>query len=269
MTKVDTLFQKVIEQLPDHLRDEWKQIQNYYLEDRWPGFSRFTSRELDLIQRDVNRLASGIPLPQVTGIAHFYGRQLFVNSDVLIPRPETEELLEWVIQSVPKGAKVLDVGTGSGCIAVVLADERPDLQVHAMDVSSKALEVAGKNVKELEVVVSFLNDDILQPSEQLQSLQWDLIVSNPPYVKPSELDASVLAEPRLALLTPERDPLLYYRAVAGYAGNNLRSGGFLFFECSEFHAEDTRDYLAREGWEEISLRRDLQGKWRMIKATKR
>jgi release factor glutamine methyltransferase len=271
MTKfplIDTLFQMATEQLPEYLVVEWKQIQRYYLEDRWPGQNVFSAEELDLIRQDVERLSSGVPLAHVTGIAHFYGKQLKVNSNVLIPRPETEELVEWVLQSASKDAKVLDIGTGSGCIACILAGQRPDLQVFAMDISSEALEIARKNADSLEVDVSFLNDDILQSSEELQSMNWDLIVSNPPYVKPSELDGSVLAEPKLALLTPEKSPLLYYRAVASYAKSSLLSGGQLFFECSEFHAEDTRDYLEQEGWKNITLRKDLQGKWRMLKATK-
>ena len=220
-------------------------------------------QELEAI---VRRLERGEPVQYVLGLADFCGRQFHVEPGVLIPRPETEELCRWMIETGIGGA-VLDIGTGSGCIACTLAAAQPEAKVTAWDISETALRVASENAKRCHVHVTFERVDVLQAP--LTSHLWDMIVSNPPYICERErsiMDRNVLEhEPHTALFVPDDDPLLFYRAISDYALQALRPEGALFFEINPLHAELLRRHLEAKGFC-VEQREDQFGKIRFTKA---
>ena len=231
----------------------------------------------------INRLKAGEPVQYVTGIADFYGLQLKVDPAVLIPRPETEELVEWILEAYAAGTptkyegagaqvQCLDIGTGSGCIPLALKHKRPSWTCAGLDVSADALEVARTNAEKLELAVTFLEADILAENAGLQEGAYNLLVSNPPYIPPSErelMGASTLAhEPSLALFVPEEDPLLFYRRITELGTRLLAPNGRLFFETNEFNNEAVAGLLEAKGYAKVERRKDLQGKWRMVAATR-
>lgn len=236
-----------------------------------------TAEEHALLDEIMNRLLAGEPVQYVTGWAPFYGYMLEVTPDVLIPRPETEELVYEVLHhpafAKKRGVRVLDVGTGSGCIAVALARERPDWTIHAIDLSEKALDVARRNAGRLGVDVAFRQMDVRDEAGWTALPEFDLIVSNPPYIAPSErdqLDAHVLEhEPATALFVPETDPLLFYRILRKLGEARLPSGGWLFAEINALRADDTLALFVTDAWTEAEVLEDLQGKPRILVAQKR
>ena len=231
------------------------------------------------------------PIQYILGEAWFYGLRFNVSENTLIPRPETEELVEWIIESVkskvdnaspltfnPKPLTLLDIGTGTGCIPISLKANLPQTEVFAIDVSEKALEVANLNAKENNVDINFIQADILN-TEDLLSLRTksrnlpklDMIVSNPPYVRnleKEEIKKNVLDyEPHLALFVEDNDALLFYRKIAQLAKDNLQPKGLLFFEINQYLGKETVELLENLGFKNIELRKDLRGNDRMIKAS--
>lgn len=225
--------------------------------------------ELEKIMR---RLEKGEPVQYIIGVADFAGRQFHVAPGVLIPRPETAELCEWVISKAKHASQLLDIGTGSGCIAITLAAELPHAQVSAWDISEDALHIASENAKRLGVNVIFEKHDILNTSLTPLNPSYDVIISNPPYIKPSERDGmaqNVLDyEPALALFAPKDNPIIFYQKIADFAWQNLRNDGQLFFELNPLTAEAVGDYLRQLGFSDIEFRQDLYNKQRFLKATK-
>lgn len=228
------------------------------------------------LEKIMLRLEKGEPVQYVIGVADFFERTFHVAPGVLIPRPETAELCEWIINSEKEKGNsqtchVLDIGTGSGCIAITLALELPKAKVSAWDISDEALRIAQENAKVLGASVSFEHHDILNPS--LPSSQtWDLIVSNPPYIEPKERDGmekNVLDyEPELALFAPEQNPIIFYQRIGDYAWKSLNHHGLLFFELNPLTAEAVSNYLSDLGFSEIEIRQDQFGKQRFLKAKK-
>lgn len=221
------------------------------------------------------KLAQGIPVQHVIGYEYFLGRKFEVSPDVLIPRPETAELVEWIAADTPDGAKVLDIGTGSGCIAISLAALINNSRVLGIDLSTGALKTAKHNADNLKISnVEFLNMDIL--ANQDKSFEhpsvdnFDIIVSNPPYImhkEKAEMLPNVLDhEPHLALFVPDEDPLLFYRAIARFGLINLKKGGRLYFEINAALGKETCELLESFGYHEIVLRKDINGRDRMISA---
>ena len=227
--------------------------------------------ELEKIMR---RLEKGEPVQYITGLADFAGRQFYVAPGVLIPRPETAELCGWVISKAKRASQLLDIGTGSGCIAVTLAAELPHAQVSAWDISDDALRIAHDNATRIGVNVTFEKHDILDTSiaTAAQPL-YDIIISNPPYIQPSERDGmakNVLEyEPSIALFAPADNPIIFYQRIADFAWKSLRDGGHLFFELNPLTAETVGDYLCQIGFIDIEFHRDIFGKQRFLKATKK
>lgn len=227
------------------------------------------SRDLDIVMQ---RLVGAEPVQYVLGQASFMGRMFHVEPGVLIPRPETETLCRWVLDGgmVP-GARVLDVGCGSGCIAVSIALENKDVSVTAWDISPTALKVTASNAKRLGAKVAVERMDILEhaTADALEAGQWDVVVSNPPYICECESAAMhpnvLLHEPREALFVPDSDPLLFYRAIADYAVGALRPGGALFFECNPVYLQPVAEMLRAKGFDVESLA-DPFGKTRFLKA---
>lgn len=215
------------------------------------------------------------PIQYILGETEFFGLRFEVNENTLIPRPETEELVEWIINEAGKGKRekgkvtVLDIGTGSGCIAISLAKNIPDAEVFAIDVSDKALETAKRNAESNKAEVTFLLKNILE-TEDLEQ-QFDVIVSNPPYVRnleKAEIKPNVLEfEPHLALFVEDTDALLFYRKIAQLAKKNLNPNGKLFFEINQYLGKETVQLLEDLGFKNVELKKDIYGNDRMIRCT--
>ncbi|MBC7400122.1 MAG: peptide chain release factor N(5)-glutamine methyltransferase [Mucilaginibacter sp.] len=238
----------------------------------------FPEKELTLTQQEeinniLTQLKTGKPLQYTLGYAEFYGLKFLVNPDTLIPGTETEELVQWVLNEVAVAGAVavgniLDIGTGTGCIAISLKKNLPNAQVSAIDISAEALKTAKQNADLNEVDVNFIEADIL--NSQLTTHNLQLIISNPPYVTLEDkkrMHTNVTDfEPHTALFVPEDDPLIFYKAIADYAVANLVKGGLLFFEINESLGEETVELLESKGFKNVELRQDMSGRDRMVKS---
>ncbi len=265
----------------------------------------FSNEEIEYWNSILEQLKKEIPIQYLLGKTSFYGCEFEVNSNVLIPRPETEELVDWIIQSqkleirsgklevgsqkLKAGSQkinILDIGTGSGCIAISLAKNIPNAQVFAIDVSEKALATAQKNAVMNEVEVHFIKADILntddlkkfstshrrpEPVEGSLPTYFDIIVSNPPYVREmekQEIKKNVLDnEPHLALFVDDNDALIFYRKIAELSTKNLSPNGQLFFEINQYLGKEMMELLEKMGFKNIELRQDIYGNDRMIRGT--
>lgn len=223
------------------------------------------------------------PIQYILGETEFYGLPFLVNKNTLIPRPETEELVELILNNIQYSSSIiqlLDIGTGSGCIAISLAKNLPNAQVSAIDVSEKALATAQKNAEINKVNVTFIQADILKVDD-LENLstsnfqlltKYDVIVSNPPYVRnleKSEIKPNVLEyEPHLALFVEDNDALLFYRKIAELAKKNLKENGKLYFEINQYLGKETVELLENLGFKNIELKKDIYGNNRMISCSK-
>ncbi len=253
----------------------------------------FPEKELTLTQQEeanniLTQLKTGKPLQYALGYAEFYGLKFMVNSSTLIPRPETEELVEWVLDSVASGGlrgsvssdgsgvsrlSVLDIGTGSGCIAISLKKNLPNAQVSAIDISTDALNTAKENAKLNNVEVNFMQVDVLNLPFTTQhsplATRYSLLISNPPYVTLEDkkrMHTNVTDfEPHTALFVPEDDPLIFYKAIADFALANLAENGLLFLEINESLGKETVTLLESKGFKDVELRQDMSGRDRMIK----
>ncbi len=231
--------------------------------------------EMLQLHHAVKKLMLDVPLQHISGFADFYGRRFFVSPDVLIPRPETEELLLMVKKSAAKmdHPRILDIGTGSGCLATSLALELADARVFASDISEKALEMARSNAETLSAAVCFFRDDVLNPDMEKYPLELDVVLSNPPYVRPSEkalMQENVKAfEPELALYAPEDNPLAFYKNISELAYKLLKNNGLLFFEINEAFGAETAGLVQKSGFAEVQVHLDLFGKDRLISAKKK
>ncbi|WP_238389965.1 peptide chain release factor N(5)-glutamine methyltransferase [Arenibacter aquaticus] len=221
------------------------------------------------------------PIQYILGHAHFCELSLQVDENVLIPRPETEELVFWILELVQQrnskqtskehSLRILDIGTGSGCIAIALAKNIPHAKVFAMDVSEKALKVAKRNALANNVEVHFIEADILKVHDHKD--KYDIVVSNPPYVRElekQEMKKNVLEhEPDMALFVPNEDPLLFYNSIVQFSIDHLSPGGMLFFEINQYLGTETKLLLGKENFSEIELRKDMFGNHRMLKGVLR
>ena len=229
-----------------------------------------TAEQETLLDNAIERLKKQEPIQYILGYSDFCGLRFKVTPATLIPRPETSELVEWIASEAAGRESILDIGTGSGCIAVSLAHKMPQSKVTAWDISNDALAVAAENSKANGCVVTFEQVDILayEPTGE----QFDIIVSNPPYIKENEkeaMHANVLDwEPHTALFVPDSDPLLFYRTIAEKGLMLLKPGGRLYFEINRAHGKETMDMLAALGYTHIELRKDFAENDRMIRAVK-
>ncbi|RYU92295.1 peptide chain release factor N(5)-glutamine methyltransferase [Mucilaginibacter terrigena] len=241
-------------------------------EDDVPG------EALEKIQSILDELKTGKPVQYILGSTEFYGLNFLVNPATLIPRPETEELVEWVLESQKskvkskKSVSILDIGTGSGCIAISIKKNLPDAVVTAIDISADALHTARQNAVINDVEVSFIQDDILNTKFEMGNSKFDIIISNPPYVTLEDklrMHQNVTNfEPHTALFVPAHDPLVFYKAIADYALTRLNKNGLLFLEINESFGKETADLLTVKGFTRIELRKDMSVKDRMVKAVK-
>ncbi|WP_231459621.1 peptide chain release factor N(5)-glutamine methyltransferase [Pedobacter sp. Leaf132] len=227
-----------------------------------------TVKQSDKLLKILEDLKMGKPIQHILGEAYFYNLPFRVNENVLVPRPETEELVDWIVTEVKQTKKsLIDIGTGSGCIAVSLKKNLSHLDVSALDVSEKALTVAQENANLNQAEINFIEADILSYTT---SETYDIIVSNPPYIRELEkadMHQNVLEhEPHRALFVSNENPLIFYNAIADFALTNLNPNGYLFFEINEFLWAETLQILIDKQFKNIELRKDMQGKDRMIMA---
>jgi len=234
-----------------------------------------------------HRLLQHEPVQYVLEEAWFYGLKLFVDRNVLVPRPETEELVDWIVSDIKAAGldvfnraegeadettklKILDVGTGSGCIALALKKTMPKAEVWACDINDDALNVARRNGSELGIRVDFTALDFLDEAQCRQLSTVDVLVSNPPYIPLRDRDQMrpnvVQHEPHAALFVYDEDPLMFYKAIASFARHRLYEGGSIYAEIHEDHGKDIADLFRKEGFINVELRKDMQGKDRMVKA---
>ena len=261
-TEINTFFFYLIEEYLDLQRIDFSLQPNKIIENT--DFLKF--------EKALNRLKKEEPIQYILGKTEFYGYPFLVTKDTLIPRPETEELVEWILQELEfqkkKKTSILDIGTGSGCIAISLAKKNKNLSVSAIDFSKEAIEIAKQNAKLNEVNIYLIEKDILLTKEL--DTAFDVIVSNPPYVRELEkveIKNNVLQnEPHSALFVSDSNPLIFYSKIADLAKNHLTKNGVLFFEINQYLGQETKVMLSKKGFKNIELRKDLFGNDRMIKA---
>ena len=235
----------------------------------------FQQGEEENLEEIKKQLFSGIPLQYILETADFYGHLFYVTPDVLIPRPETEELVSWVVETAigwPDRIHLIDIGTGSGCIPISIKKEIPAADVWGMDVSKAALSVAKSNAESLNTNIQWRHFDILDKASYPAFPGFNFIVSNPPYIPQKERvlmpDSVLKHEPDLALFVQNGDALLFYKNIFEFAQKYLEEGGYLFFECNEFNAPKVAELGKKMGFEDGELRKDLQGKDRMWRGRK-
>ncbi|HLP49606.1 MAG TPA: peptide chain release factor N(5)-glutamine methyltransferase [Chitinophagales bacterium] len=234
-------------------------------------FRLLTTHQQERLNNILQRLLTSEPVQYVLEEADFYGLKFKVNAGVLIPRPETEELVEWVRSEISApSAHMLDIGTGSGCIPITIAKSFPAAVIEAVDISEDALLVAEENNKLNGTAVKFSRMDIL--TEELNADTYDVIISNPPYIDVTEqahMSANVLKyEPHLALFTEGTDDLIFYRRISQLANSSLKPGGKLFFEINAARGPQVVDLMGKAGFVNVQLRADLSGKDRMVMGKK-
>ena len=244
-------------------------------------------QQAENLKNILNQLKTGKPVQYILGKTEFYGLPFCVNPSVLIPRPETEELVEWALESVGSEGKfavgseqlaelrILDIGTGSGCIAISLKKNLPAFKVSAIDISAEALKTAKDNALLNSVEIEFIEADILNLKSEIEipitiGTKFEIIISNPPYVTlhdKTQMHTNVTDfEPHTALFVPENDPLKFYKAIADFAVAQLSSNGLLFFEINEAYGKEVVEMLDVKSFQDIELRKDMSGRDRMLKA---
>ncbi|MDB4606209.1 peptide chain release factor N(5)-glutamine methyltransferase [Crocinitomicaceae bacterium] len=263
----------------------WRQILIHFLsispiEQISMGSHQFSAAESKVINNIVQRLHNKEPFQHIIGEVEFYGLELKSDARGLIPRPETEELVDWVVNDQDlEPSNILDVCSGSGCITLALSQLFPNAQVSGIENSRNAISLAEENAISLKLPVQFKESDVLNTNQFKNTLKdltkkvlFDVIVSNPPYIPQAEkknMDLVVLNhEPNEALFVPDDDPLVFYRAIAKAVLPFLSTSGAIYFECHYLHLENTRKLLIELGFNSVEKRKDMQGKWRMLKARK-
>ena len=261
-----------------HSEGEAKSIVRIVFEDIFRIYSTenqsvISDSQIQKLKKVEARLLNHEPVQYIIGQADFYGLKFNVNPNVLIPRSETEELVYWILESgFSSNIQVLDIGTGSGCIPITLKKKQPNWQISACDVSPEAVETAKSNADLNQTEIELLTLDILDKSNWDFERKLDLIVSNPPYIPNAEkaiMPENVLEnEPHLALFVEDENPLIFYDMISDFALQNLKTGGFLYFEMNEFNANSVKEMLIRKNFKNTEIRKDIYGKNRMIRTQK-
>ncbi len=275
---IASYFADLIEQIsPIHGRGEAISIAKIIAEDVFhcasiQSVQQLTSEQQVQAQAIKEELLTGKPLQQILGMADFYGLKFIVDEHVLIPRQETEELVFEALRVFPpeENIKVLDIGTGSGCIPITLKHEAPGWEVSAIDISEEALYIAHLNALNNDTEIYFLKQDILDEDQWENHRYYDLIISNPPYIPHSEAslmpDSVKKFEPSVALFVEDSDPVIFYKKIAKFARQHLRQNGVLLFETNEFNATDVEALLIKEGFHQVQIIKDIHRKDRIVKA---
>jgi release factor glutamine methyltransferase len=235
---------------------------------------RLSESDLLYVRRFVKGLLANEPFQYIIGETEFYGLPILCDTRALIPRPETEELVQWVIESSKEPNRMIDLCSGTGCISLALKSRFPNAQVQAIDFSVDALNLSEENAKNLLLDIEVIQEDVLDFSSEFMNgeLNYDVIVSNPPYIPNKEkinMSKHVLEhEPEMALFVDDSDPIIFYKEIIKFAEKKLYSGGLLFFELHESYGNEVKEFIQLFSFEEIEIRQDLQGKSRMMKAQK-
>lgn len=235
---------------------------------------RLSESDLLYLRSFVKGLLNNVPFQYLVGETNFYGLVISCDKRALIPRPETEELVEWIIETNAHPKRIIDCCTGTACIALTLKSAYPNAHVQALDYSKEALDLSAENAKKLKLDLELIHEDALHFTERFlsEAYEYDIIVSNPPYIPEHEkntMSANVLEhEPSMALFVDDQDPIIFYKELIKFADLKLVKGGFLFLELHELYGEEVREYLQLFEFEQIEIRKDLQGKSRMLKAQK-
>ena len=261
--EINTFFYRICEQYLDYKR----------IDVSLKSETLINPETFEYFETIISRLLTYEPIQYILGTTSFFGLEFKVDSNVLIPRPETEELVAWILKQTDssQSLKILDIGTGSGCIAISLAKHLPNAEIYALDVSPKALEIAELNAQQNAVKLNMIQANVLEwkPTD----LSFDLIVSNPPYVRESEKERmapNVLEhEPHLALFVENDNPLVFYRAIVELGKQTLKKQGQLYFEINEYLGKETQALFSSDTFEDVQLKSDIFGKHRMICAQKR
>lgn len=259
--------QAIVRLIFDYLKG-WDAVHIFMNEEK-----ELSAETMEAIGRVVRRLEAHEPIQYITGTAPFYGMMLHVDRRVLIPRPETEQLVDMIVDrwGEKDDADVLDICTGSGCIAIALSRNLRFPHITALDLSPDAIDVARENAARLKAEIDFVTGDVFCYEPEASSL--DIVVSNPPYVDESEragMERNVLDyEPAMALFVPDADPLIFYSRIATIAMRGLRSGGMLYFEINPRHADAMRALLEAEGFVDVAIEKDIHNRQRFCRATKR
>lgn len=234
--------------------------------------NRLSESDLLFFRSSLKRLQANEPLQYVLGSTFFYDLEIKTDKRGLIPRPETEELVDWVVNSYKENSeiKVLDLCTGSGCIALAIKSQLPKSKISGVDVSKEALSLANENASNLDLEVTFLEQDILESTLKLSKTKFDCWVSNPPYIPESDkadmADNVLKYEPGLALFVDNHLPIIFYERIAEHGLRHIKKGGSLFFEIHECFGQEVTFLLKNKGYVDVEIRKDLQGKDRMVKA---
>ena len=265
--------------LPIYGKEESQQF-FYMLSEAYLGYSKIdialqpnqiiTAEHLDILEKAEQRLSLNEPIQYIIGSAYFYGNDFEVNEHTLIPRPETEELVDWIVtEAKHEPLQILDIGTGSGCIAISLAQQLPKAKVTAIDISAEALKVAKRNSTSIKAEVEFVIQDVLKLNKLDTS--FDIVVSNPPYVRELEkeaMHANVLDyEPGSALFVSDINPLIFYYKIAELFLVQAKKTAVLYFEINEYLADELTKGLQKMGFTFVEVRQDFREKDRMLKAT--
>ncbi|UCH14288.1 MAG: peptide chain release factor N(5)-glutamine methyltransferase [Bacteroidales bacterium] len=247
---------------------------NYTKIDIHNNGNKIISKKVEFqINKIINDLKKNKPIQYIFKKTEFYGLTFKVSPDTLIPRQETEELVAWIIkENIKKKCSILDIGTGCGCIAIVLARNLTSSTIEAIDISKKAINIAKTNARIHRASIKFFQYDILKYETKKLKNKYDIIVSNPPYIRESEKSAMpgnvLYYEPHKALFVPDDDPLIFYRAIAKFGLYNLKDKGILYLEINEALAQQVTEELAKHKYEKIKIGKDIRGKDRIVKACK-
>jgi release factor glutamine methyltransferase len=271
--KIESVFGKeesssILKKMAEHITDEsYSQIKDI-------GLTTADEAQADAI---ILQLLTGRPLQHIIGVSWFYKYPFKVNNTVLIPRPETEELIEWLLRDMKQQEKwhhnnlILEIGTGTGCISISLKKERPGDIITALDVSEDALSIANENAKNLKAEIRFIQQDFIQEKGWDMLEQYDYIISNPPYIPIKDyetLEKNVREfEPHLALFVPNQNPLLFYDKIAAFGRKHLLTGGVIYVEINQQYAGETKVLFEKSGYRNVEVRKDISGNERMLKAT--
>ncbi len=260
-SEIDRIFFWIAEKI----LDKPEHILRLALDEEWQEFDE----KKNLFLFKLIQLKEHKPIQYILGETEFYGMRFFVNENVLIPRPETEELIEWILNDVENAElKILDIGTGSGCIPVVLKNNLPNAAICALDFSEKAIEMAQINAEYHQTEIQFLQNDFLNMDFK-ELPEFDIIVSNPPYIsefEKSAMDENVVKfEPHLALFVPDKNPLVFYERIIEFAKQKLKPNGKIYVEINQNLAKETKE-LFQNNFENTELKKDISGSFRMIKS---
>ena len=259
--EAENLFKYALE---DYFKKRFLDIKNYDLSDD----------EIEELNYIYGKISDHYPIQYLFNKTEFYGVDFYVDENVLIPRAETEELIHWILTDHAdsnSNLSLLDIGTGSGCIPIILKKNKPTWNIAAIDISENALEVARTNALKHHTEIEFIEGDILNAQFSMLNSQFDIIVSNPPYIPTKEKalmsTSTIQHEPHLALFVQDEHPIIFYEKIADFAKNHLAENGKLYFELNEFNADDVREMLENKGFQNIIIKKDFAGKDRMLRAS--